>query len=228
MQTLIAINNGEQSKSFRDKVAKTMQYLSKMLAELSKNDEHKKSWTLLASHISIARRIYRWGQVSGSIELIIELLNNKLVTPAEFLKRAILYLASFLSQSFDMICLIHMVRFKKEAVENAGYWSQFFYFVVCCIEFMDSFVPLMDGIKELIRLSRKSGAEVEMERKKQYARIITATLNSIRRTGDGVVAIRDVLPDVFGPYPFSVAASGFASGVASIYQSIPSLYQMHK
>jgi len=226
MQSLVAFNNGEQSKPFRDKVAKTMQYLAKLLTELVKDEQAKKSFALMATNISMARRIYRWGQVSGSIELIIKLFQNKSISTPTFLKKLVLLLSYFFSQSFDMLCYIYLVRFQKNTADRASYWSQFFYFITCCIEFYDVLGPLFGHISKLVQLSVDStgGEEVEKEKARVWNQVVTGLLNGVRRIGDGVTAIRDVLPEIFEPYKLTVAASGFTSGAVAIYQAVPALY----
>jgi len=123
-----------------------------------------------------------------------------------------------------MLCYIHMLRFKNEASEIASYWSQFFYFITCCMELWEVIVPAMGTIQKLMLLSSKSGKEVEEERKKLWHQINSALLNSIRRIGDGITAIRDIYPEIYDKHRLMVLSAGLVSGVVSIYQSVPSLY----
>jgi len=214
MQHLEAFNCGEQNKLFRDKVAKTTQFLSKVLAEVCDDDHGKKSWTMLATNISMARRIYRWGQVSGSIEQLLKLFfNNKPISVVDFYKKVVLHFTYFLTQTFDSLCYIQMLLFRQKEMEFCTYYAQLFYFITCSIEFVDNFI-----------LSSRSGEEVETERRKLYQQIFTGILNCLRRVGDGLTAIRDILPEIFGPYKITVSMGGVTSGAISIYQSIPSLY----
>eukprot|EP01123_Difflugia_compressa_P003644 TRINITY_DN1485_c0_g1_i1.p1 TRINITY_DN1485_c0_g1~~TRINITY_DN1485_c0_g1_i1.p1 ORF type:complete len:222 (-),score=37.50 TRINITY_DN1485_c0_g1_i1:174-839(-) len=220
MDYLHAFNNGEQSKLFRDKLAKTSQYLSKIIAEISKDEQTKKWFSLLASQISVARRVYRWGQVTNSIESIIKhLSSNSHKSLFLFFKKLFLNLAYFLSQTFDMIAYIYIIRGNKSKTEFCGYWCQFFYFVMCAIEFIDSFIPMISALHQIT-----VGDDSDHNKKQLWIQANNGFLNSTRRVGDGITALKDVLPEVFEPYLFGVYVAGFTSGVVSIYQSVPSLF----
>jgi len=218
MEHLAAFNVGEQSKPFRDKVAKSIQYFAKTLAEYRDEDHGKKSLLALASNLGLARRLYRWGQVSLSLEILLKHFNyyNNSI---DFWKKTILFVTLMISQAFDMLCYIQMILFLPKQADKSSYNSQSFFIVSCGIELYDIFGQLIMAIREY------NDEDSYRDRKMALRRIIiTATLNGIKKICDGFTALRDVFPDKFSKYRVAGSLAGFTSGVIGVSQLVPALY----
>jgi len=220
MQTLAALCAGEQNKLFRDKVAKTSQYLAKILLEYAHEPETKKMLSTLASNISMGRRIYRWGQITNSTESLLKLLfysNPQSMTV--FLKQLILSVSYFLNHIFDMLCYLYMLRVQPDKVVRATFYAQLFYFIVCFVELVDFVIPVVNNVLKLMEGKRGE------DKKKIQKSILDGVLNSTKRIGDGITALKDVVPSQFEGRNMTVNVGGFLSGFIAVCQAFPGLYK---
>jgi len=160
MDVLIRSNYLLNNKTFRDKLLKALQYSAKSIIELQKNVLGNVPGLFpplkaLASHISTARRLYRFGQWFKSIEGILKLLQSDLskLTPLSFIRQLLNYFFGFWTDFFDALWYVQLVLDKPR--QASDYWGGFFYVLQLAIGAIDQIELLLHCTRQILALRKR-------------------------------------------------------------------------
>jgi len=160
MEVLVRSNFLFNNKGFRDKLLKALQYTSKALVELQTSA--LAPWPslfpplkALSSHISNARRLYRFGQWFKSVEGLLKLLQGDLskLSPFAFAKQLLTHCCGFWTDLFDALSFVQLLLNRNR--DAADYWGGFFYVLQLAVGALDQIELLLQAQRQILAIRKK-------------------------------------------------------------------------